>query len=101
MYLGVHPSPLGIALVVLLLVGSMYYLVHITTSPGLNEQVSIKQLLVAGIDIAERGGQEVCFNNSELERIWVVVYSMLYSAECVNQLFNFNETVVQLKMNQM
>jgi len=61
LFTGVHPSPLGIALVLLLLVGSIYYLVHITTSSfSFGEQVSMKKLLVAGIDIAERGGQEVC-----------------------------------------
>lgn len=55
---GVHPSPLGISLVVLLVIGSIYYLVMFH-SPASLQAVSMKEMLIAGIDFAERGGVQV------------------------------------------
>ena len=43
---------------VLLVIGSMYYLVMVR-SPSSFEEVSMKELLIAGVDFAERGGVQV------------------------------------------
>ena len=51
---GIRPSPLGIALAALLVVGTIYYLTAGYTKSS--SYVSMKELLVSSIEFAERGG---------------------------------------------
>lgn len=50
---------MGIALISIMICGSLYY-VFIRTKPLAEGQVSLRALLIAGIDFAERGGEKVC-----------------------------------------
>jgi len=52
---GIRPSPFGIALVItLVLVTSIYIM-----SSSNNEKISLRSLLIASIDVAEKGGDQV------------------------------------------
>ena len=77
---GIQPSPVGIGLVILLLVGSSYFFFTFSFTLGAVNGTSMKQLLVAGIDIAERGGNEVCSCKAECECIsTTIMFSIICS----------------------
>ena len=55
----VRLNPLGIAIVLVTVVCMMFYITGIPTMFAMNERITMKELLSASIELAERGGDRV------------------------------------------